>query len=79
LINISHPLPKPPPTPLDLVRAGKTAARQLRQRADTETLTLADAERFMDRIDAGFAAALALAASAPPAGQPFTVIKGGRS
>jgi hypothetical protein len=33
----------------------------------------------MRRIEAGYEAALAIAASVPPAGKPFTIIKGGRS
>jgi hypothetical protein len=82
LINISQPLPKPPQAPLDLVKAGKTAARQLRQRVETDTMG-GDFERLMGRIEAGYEAALVLAASLPPPGppsgrQPFTVHRGGR-
>lgn len=79
MITITKPLPRPPVQPVDQVKAGMNAARILRQRADSHTLTEGDAERLMDKIDRGFAAALALVASSPSAGQPFRVIKGGRA
>lgn len=75
---ISNNLPKIPQAPIDAIQAAKTAARQYRQRVETNTLMEGDFERFMARIDAGLLAALTVAASAPPAVQPFVVIEGGR-
>lgn len=79
MIMINNPLPKPQKSPLEKIQDGADAARQLRQGANTQTLTVETAEAFMDRIAAALDAALMLAASAPASAQPFTVIQGGRS
>ena len=87
MITIPNNLPSPPARPLDLVQAGKTAARILRARAQTNTLGQGDFEHFMGRIEKGFEAAVAMAeaqaAEAPkpvrqPRNEPFSVIEGGR-
>lgn len=79
MIIITKPLPAIPTLPFDQVKAGQNAARIFRQRAETNTLMEGDFERFMAKIDAGFAAALVVAASAPAPERPFRVIDGGRS
>lgn len=40
------------------IRGGRAAARQLRSLCDAKALTLADARRLLDKIDAAIAAAL---------------------
>lgn len=84
MITIPNNLPSPPAKPLDLVQAGKTAARILRARVQTNTLSEGDFDHFMGRIEKGLAAAVELgqaqdqAPPQPPRRDPFSVIKGGR-
>lgn len=78
MIMITKPLPKPDAAPLDVLKAADTAVRILRQRAETDTMTASAFEREMKRIETALALAHRIAASAPPAQQPFTVINGGR-
>jgi hypothetical protein len=86
MIIVPNNLPKPAPKPLDVIRAGKTAARILRARVETNTFNPADFPHFMERIQAGLAAAVAMVEDAEreptkPARvarrEPFSVIDGG--
>lgn len=88
MITIPNTLPRPAARPLDLVQAGKTAARILRARVETDTLSEGDFAHFMDRIEKALAAAVELGQAldqgvAKPArtarNEPFSVIDGGRS
>jgi hypothetical protein len=71
-----------PTTRIDLtkLRLGRSSLKQLKIRADSETLTQLDAERFMRRIEEAFAELGPLLDESPnPVSAPFTVIDGGRA
>lgn len=71
-------------TSLDLARQGRHAARHLRIRLETHTLTTQDMVRLLDKIDAGFDQMLGPSEPAGPLpaglkrGSDLTVIDGGR-
>lgn len=88
MITITNTLTPPAQKPVDVIKAGKTAARILRARIETNTFNPADFGHFMDRIEAGLKAAVAMVEAKeqepfvpgrPARREPFSVIDGGRS
>ena len=62
---------------LDTVRLGRSSANHLRSLVKTHTLTEADAERLLGRIDTAFNEVMGAAEQSRS--RHFTVIEGGRS
>ena len=71
-----------PTTRIDLtkLRLGRSSLKQLKIRADSETLTHLDAERFIRRIQEAFDELGPIIDDGPNSvSAPFTVIDGGRA
>lgn len=90
MITIPNTLPSPEQKPVDVIRAGKTAARILINRVRTNTHGPDDFEHFMARVTVALEAAVELVEglevaqaqvkpTRTPRNEPFSVIDGGRS